>query len=218
MTAPVAIAIHSTGTKGACTSMLSYRLRALPAAAILAISVISPYSASAMAESSRVEGGAPGAGWFNTGPEEHNQIFENSNVRITWGPVYVKPSDSGGEPSRVYYVIRYENHSGPAEELDCEGYAQPDTVRQLIAPTKDDLGEPYYATDTVCSETGGQWSTTLDPGETLEQGAWFDEVPSNGSIVSLELVDEYGYPGASEYQDPYWQPYDGPPRETPSDP
>lgn len=198
--------------------MWSSRLRALPAAAILAISVAASYSTPAMAQSSGVVGGAPGGGWFNTGPEEHNLIFENSNIRITWGPVYVKLSESGGDPSWVYYVIRYENHSGPAEELDCEGYAQPDTVRQLIAPTEDDLGEPFYAAETVCSETGGQLSTTLDPGETLEQGAYFDEVPSNGSTVSLELMDEYGYPGASEYQNPYWEPYDGPSRETPSGP
>ncbi|MGW0583253.1 hypothetical protein ACWD25_46770 [Streptomyces sp. NPDC002920] len=199
-------------------SMWKYEFRALPAVAVLVISAISPYATPTMAQSSRFVGGAPDSGWFNTGPEERNLIFENSNVRITWGPVYVKPSESDGEPSWVYYVIRYENYSGPAEELDCEGYKQPDTVRQLIAPTEDDLGEPFYAAETVCSETGGRWSATLDPGETLEQGAWFDEVPSNGNIVSLELMDEYGYPGASEYQDPYWEPYDGPPRETPSGP
>ncbi|MGX1562508.1 hypothetical protein [Streptomyces sp. NPDC055506] len=198
--------------------MLSYRLRTLPAVAALAISAVAPYSAGAMARNAEVVSGAPESGWFNTGSEEHNLIFENSNVRITWGPVYVKPSESGGEPSWVYYVIRYENHSSPAEELDCEGYAQPDTVRQLIAPTENDLGEPFDAAKTVCSETGGEWSATLDPGETIEQGAWFDEVPSNGSTVSLELVDEYGYPGASEYQNPYWEPYDGPPRETPTGP
>ncbi|MFD8233384.1 hypothetical protein ACFV20_16080 [Streptomyces sp. NPDC059696] len=130
----------------------------------------------------------------------------------------MESAESSGEPSWIYYVIRYENHSDSAEELDCEGYSQPDTVRQLIAPTEDDLGEPFNAEQTVCSESGGTSSTTLGPGETIEQGAWFSEVPSDGSTVSLELVDEYGFPGSSAYQNPYWEPYDGPSRATPDSP
>jgi len=193
--------------------MLNSKLRALPAVAVLAVSALATSPATA-SSTSPVPAGAPSSGWFNTGPEEQNPIFDNGNIRITWGPVYV--SNPGGKG--IYYVIRYENYSGPAEKLDCDSYAQPDTVRQFIRPTENDLGEPSYAAETVCSETDGQWSATLGPGETLEEGAWFDKIPPSGATVSLELMDEFGYPGSSEYQDPYWKPYDGPPPDTPNGP
>ena len=184
----------------------------------MAASVMAPWSTSATAQEHR-PAGVPDSGWFNTGPEEYNEIFDNGSIRISWGPVYVKPSDSGGDPPWIYYVIRYENYSNTDEKLDCGGYSDPSTVRQLVAPTKDDLGERFSAEKTVCSDTDGQWWTTLTPGKTLEQGAWFDEVPPTAGVVSLELQDDYGgFPGSSEYQSPYWEKYDGPPRDTPSGP
>ncbi|MFI6855719.1 hypothetical protein [Streptomyces sp. NPDC050416] len=197
--------------------MLNAKICSLAAAAIVATSAISPWSTSASAQA-YTPTRPPESGWYNTGPEEQNQIFDSGSVRISWGPVYVEVPNADGDPSWIYYVIRYENYSGTPEELDCEGYAQPDTAKQLIAPTENDLGEPFYAAQTVCSDAGGQWSTTLSPGETLELGAWFDEVPSIGNVVSLELQDEFGYPGYSEYQNPYWERYDGPAREAPGSP
>ncbi|GAA2656559.1 hypothetical protein GCM10010307_70270 [Streptomyces vastus] len=194
--------------------MINIKRFSLAAAVTLAVSVTAPHSTSAAPQHGPPKS-PPSSGWFNTGPETNNKIFDSGSVHISWGPVYVLPPGPGEDPSWIYYVIRYENYSSTTEELDCEGYSAPDTAKQLIRPTDGDLGEPFTAEKTVCSDTGGQWKGTLEPGETLEQGVWFDEVPPSGATVSVELQDEYGYPGASEYQSPYWERYEG--DQTPPD-
>ena len=153
--------------------------------------------------------GDPGSGWFITGPNYPNPIYNNGSLSISWGPEYVLPHPVGTPATWIYYVVTYKNVGNTILYFTCNGLTDPSPAREWIMHNGTGLGY-VAAAKTLCSTSGPNWNATLGLGRSFESWAWFHNVPQgpagqNGDKVSIQW---YTF-GSSRYQTPFWNYYAG---------